>query len=416
MEGVGLQTLLGYINNLKKASLHEEFKPDYTPAELKEMGAYGEVYGPKTAPRLASLPAWPSHWYHKEDPHGWLQWYKRYSEGRRMEDDERQIRRWKAFKARHGGPAFQGNPTPRRAFALRNWGIDASKLVKDPESLQKVMEEYRAKQYEKAASTSILKVATTLGATKALLRMLRSEGVQLHRTSKPLAKIMAEEQFKTISTNMRNPEFMKNLGAKTGLGESVKKYTPSKSQLRQATEMGLEMTGPTFIPQSNRIFIPKGEFVKGVGRKSWTADGASGEKISLNPRETFFHEGGHAIHYNEDPAIHALTEARGGHILGLNSNTLTTERIANNNAINFMREQKVTGANINNYVKNIQPGYKSYLDGYQQIQKAPKGVLPFAKPKIPFSQIPKDHFSVALPQEAKTVPVSFPAPIAPPTL
>lgn len=124
-----------------------DFSPDYTPQQLKEMGAYREVYGPAGTPRLASLSKWPAHWYHKEDPWGWLQWYQRYSQGRRIDDDSRQIKRWAAFKARHGGKAFRENPTPRRAYALRNWAIDPTKLVDDPESLQKAMESYKAKQY-----------------------------------------------------------------------------------------------------------------------------------------------------------------------------------------------------------------------------------------------------------------------------
>lgn len=126
----------------------EEFTPDYTPEQLKAMGVYGEVYGPKDAPRLASLPQWPQHWYHEADPHGWLQWYQRYSQGRRIDDDVRQIKRWAAFKARHGGKAFRENPTPRRAYALRNWAIDPTKLVNDPKSLQKIMEDYKAKKYK----------------------------------------------------------------------------------------------------------------------------------------------------------------------------------------------------------------------------------------------------------------------------
>ena len=128
------------------------FAPDYTPAQLKEMGAYHEVYGPKGTPRLASLSKWPEHWYHKEDPWGWLQWYARYSGGRRMEDDTRQIKRWRAFKARHGGRAFQENPTPRRAYALRNWGIDPVKLLNDEKKQVKLieaMDKYRSKKYEK---------------------------------------------------------------------------------------------------------------------------------------------------------------------------------------------------------------------------------------------------------------------------
>jgi hypothetical protein len=138
--------------NIEKLGV--DFAPDYSPTELKDMGVYGEVYGPKAAPRLASLPQWPKHWYHPADPHGWLQWYKRYSDGRRMEDDTRQMARWKAFKARHGGKAFQENPTPRRAYALRNWGVDPVKLLNNREKrveLIKAMEAYRAKKYEKVA-------------------------------------------------------------------------------------------------------------------------------------------------------------------------------------------------------------------------------------------------------------------------
>ncbi len=134
----------------KKAAAEKVFLPDFTPEQLKEMGVYGEVYGPKTAPRLASLAEWPEHWYHPADPHGWLQWYRRYSEGRRMEDDERQIGRWRGVKARHGGPMFQRNPTPRRAFALRNWAIDPLKLVDDPAKLEAAMNEYKNAKYKQA--------------------------------------------------------------------------------------------------------------------------------------------------------------------------------------------------------------------------------------------------------------------------
>jgi 8-oxo-dGTP pyrophosphatase MutT (NUDIX family) len=104
-----------------------EFAPDYTPEELKAMGVYDQVYG--DAPSEASMDKWPAHWLHEQDPLGWLQWYERYSGGRRTEDDARQIKRWESFKARHGSQ-YASKPTDRRKAALRNWGINADKLVK----------------------------------------------------------------------------------------------------------------------------------------------------------------------------------------------------------------------------------------------------------------------------------------------
>jgi len=108
----------------KKAALEDEFQPDLTPDDLKALGVYAQVYG--DAPSEASMKEWPEHWINKQDPLGWLQWYDRYSEGRRTDDDERQMKRWKSFKARHLAQYLK-KPTPRRAAALRNWGIDVEK-------------------------------------------------------------------------------------------------------------------------------------------------------------------------------------------------------------------------------------------------------------------------------------------------
>jgi len=112
------------LNLSKQASLEAEFLPDFTPEDLAEMGVFDQVYG--DAPSEASMKEWPEHWINKQDPLGWLQWYDRYSKGRRTEDDARQIKRWKSFKARHLAQYLK-NPTLKRKAALRNWAIDVEK-------------------------------------------------------------------------------------------------------------------------------------------------------------------------------------------------------------------------------------------------------------------------------------------------
>lgn len=104
-----------------------EFKPELTPKEMLEIGVFGGVYFndkpsdlPKTWFKKAkfspsgekqkelnyfgvnasqSLEVWRRKgWIHSQDPRGWFQWYCRYYLGRRSEDDQRQIRRWKAYR------------------------------------------------------------------------------------------------------------------------------------------------------------------------------------------------------------------------------------------------------------------------------------------------------------------------------
>lgn len=130
--------------------VHALFQPDYTPEQLENLGVYDSLYR-GVGPRLASLGEWKPEWVSEHDPKGWAQWYKRYAGGRRLpEEDERQIRRWTSFKARHGGP-FAKNPTPRRGWALRNWGIDPSKLVGPDQSakVQEMLDIYKTKATQK---------------------------------------------------------------------------------------------------------------------------------------------------------------------------------------------------------------------------------------------------------------------------
>ena len=138
-----------------------EFKPELTPAEMLELGIFGGKYMTDCAPEFpkswftraklapakrdnslnyfgvdASQPLseWKRKgWIHRDDPRGWFQWYCRYYMGRRMEDDARQIKRWKAFR-RHLRQVevhcARGDFSCRRRQrqALLHWAYDSRKI------------------------------------------------------------------------------------------------------------------------------------------------------------------------------------------------------------------------------------------------------------------------------------------------
>ena len=139
-----------------------EFLPQLTPAEMLSLGVFGGKYMTDcrsefpeswfTRAKLASgradaklnyfgvkasqpLSVWRQKgWIHPDDPRGWFQWYCRYYLGRRMADeDQRQIKRWKAIR-RHIRQ-LQANCEPgdiwcRRGQrqALLHWAYDSRKL------------------------------------------------------------------------------------------------------------------------------------------------------------------------------------------------------------------------------------------------------------------------------------------------
>lgn len=142
-------------------NFNPEFKPELTPKEMLELGVFGGKYMtdcqeefPKSwfkkaklspegkDPKLnffgvdASKPLsyWKEKgWIHEDDPRGWFQWYCRYYMGRRMEDDERQIKRWNAIK-RHIAQLKKNcrkedfSCRPRQRQALLHWAVDSRKI------------------------------------------------------------------------------------------------------------------------------------------------------------------------------------------------------------------------------------------------------------------------------------------------
>lgn len=122
---------------------HPEFRPNLTPREIFAQGAFGGTYwrpihsavtgknyrdvykkykslkglSPDLLCRTqcdvrinkygvasgTSLQYWEEHnWITAGDPYGWVQWYCEFYEGRRGDDDERQIGRWLKFAGPNG--------------------------------------------------------------------------------------------------------------------------------------------------------------------------------------------------------------------------------------------------------------------------------------------------------------------------
>lgn len=140
------------------------FKPELTPKEMLELGVFGGRYmrdctkefpstwftNAKLHPQNTlghdkhlnyfhvdasqSLAIWREKgWIHKDDPRGWFQWYCRYYMGRRiLEEDERQIQRWKAMR-RHATQiknncrAGDMSCRPKQRQALLHWAYDSRK-------------------------------------------------------------------------------------------------------------------------------------------------------------------------------------------------------------------------------------------------------------------------------------------------
>ena len=140
------------------ANFDPEFTPHLTPKQILAMGVFGGKYmtdckdefpsdwfkRAKLSPGghdaslnffqvRASKPLcyWRQKgWIHDDDPRGWFQWYCRYFVGRRHEDDQRQIARWKAMK-RHIGQirknCIKGDLLcrPKQRQALLHWAYDS---------------------------------------------------------------------------------------------------------------------------------------------------------------------------------------------------------------------------------------------------------------------------------------------------
>jgi hypothetical protein len=142
-------------------NFHAQFRPEFTPKEMLELGVFGGRYMTDCAAEYPAdwfknaqlcperhdpdlnyfgvnasqpLSVWRAKgWIYSEDPRGWFQWYCRYFLGRRCLDDERQIGRWRAIR-RHVAQVEKN--CGRRDLACRrkqrqallHWAYDARRI------------------------------------------------------------------------------------------------------------------------------------------------------------------------------------------------------------------------------------------------------------------------------------------------
>ena len=151
-----------FLSEKEGENFQPDFKPELTPKEMLDLGIFGGKYMTDCINEFpknwfenailskknknvnlnyfkidASMPL--SHWKEKgwiyeDDPRGWFQWYCRYFLGRRIvEEDLRQIKRWKSIR-RHLG-AIKKNCIPgdlscrkKQRQALLHWAYDTRNI------------------------------------------------------------------------------------------------------------------------------------------------------------------------------------------------------------------------------------------------------------------------------------------------
>ncbi|CAH0539530.1 hypothetical protein [Vibrio marisflavi] len=148
-----------YLSEPMGQHFDDQFKPELTPKQMLELGVFGGKYltdcrkefpedwfvNAKLSPERkdislnyysvdASQPLaeWQRKgWVYEQDPRGWFQWYCRYFMGRRIaEEDDRQIKRWKAFKrhemaVRKNCEMYNHRCRPKQRQALLHWAYDS---------------------------------------------------------------------------------------------------------------------------------------------------------------------------------------------------------------------------------------------------------------------------------------------------
>lgn len=185
----------------------------------------------------------------------------------------------------------------------------------------------------KEAEKPLLKEATTFGATRKLLRQLNADGFEvIRRPADMTKKVITDLGGSTDSTDFKN---------------------------LLANSRALKKMGPLVLGgELKKIYLPKAKHLKNyVVQQNTPALGRTDKRLSkqknYSPRQSLFHEAGHAEHMVEDPSLQFSAAPL---------RALLQERIANNNAINFMKNNNVPKSHIDSYIKDFDNSFATYLD------------------------------------------------------
>lgn len=201
-----------------------------------------------------------------------------------------------------------------------------------------------------------MKIAMTVGHMKSVLRDLRRQGVQIHRTPEQIRKSLVDEYQSRIGE-------VPLLGRYLAMAD--KKYNVSQGLGKHISEV-MDRGGPmamgdhTITSRNKHIYLP---------RNFTLAGGAA-----TSPRAIALHEAGHMEHMLDDSRGFqlALKGNNRQHAAELRNKL---EAIANNNAILRMRQSEVSPEMIEKYKQIVTPAFETYRRNLDNAYKAlPEGM------------------------------------------
>lgn len=338
--------------------LAAQFKPDYTPEQMENLGVYDALYRGK-GPRLASLGAWKPEWISEHDPKGWAQWYKRYASGRRIPDeDERQMKRWLSFKARHGGP-FTKNPTPRRGWALRNWGVDPANLVTN-EARNGVVE--MLDEYQRKAMQKHLKAQTANSADANSERQIGGE-----KQAELLPEVQLQEHQQRIADRMTGGDNRLLVYHGLGSGKSLSALAAAEAAKKVYGDQ-YGVVAPAALKGNFDKEVKK--FTKGSDPEIMSYTGLGMGKQFKTPPQTLIMDEAHRLRNPGGSAAQSASrEARNAkNLLLLTGSPITNSPTDLANLISLLDNKKLTPEQFEEKFvgyKSVSPGVLNWLRGIQ---------------------------------------------------